>query len=116
MYGHRIVTTQTILIREVADALASGFRSEYPARDHLKGTGAVTLNMWCDELLTLYVVQQASPGEIVKATLEGCDGAPPLYAMIVAILDLRLAGGETKSLVGSCGRPAPIATNRAKCR
>ena len=39
--------------------------------------------MWIDELYTLHMSQQASPGEIVKATLEGCDGAAPLYAMIV---------------------------------
>jgi hypothetical protein len=43
----------------------------------------VRTKMWLDELLTLHMSQQASPGEIVKATLEGCDGAPPLYAMIV---------------------------------
>lgn len=45
--------------------------------------------MWTDELLTLYVSQQAGAAEIVKATKEGCDGAPPLYAMMVrAILPL----------------------------
>ena len=45
--------------------------------------------MWADELLTLQIAQQASPGEIVKATLEGCDGSPPIYAMTVnAILPL----------------------------
>jgi hypothetical protein len=39
--------------------------------------------MWIDELYTLYLSRLASPGEIVSATLEGCDGAPPLYAIIV---------------------------------
>lgn len=39
--------------------------------------------MWIDELYTLHMSEQSSFGEIVKATLEGCDGAPPLYAVIV---------------------------------
>jgi hypothetical protein len=39
--------------------------------------------MWIDELYTLHMAQQAGLTEIVNATLEGCDGAPPLYAMIV---------------------------------
>jgi hypothetical protein len=39
--------------------------------------------MWVDELYTLHMALQPSLGEIVKATLEGCDGQPPLYAMIV---------------------------------
>jgi hypothetical protein len=39
--------------------------------------------MWVDELLTLHMSQQAGPAEMVKATLEGIDGSPPLYAMIV---------------------------------
>ena len=43
----------------------------------------VRAKMWIDELYTLHMSQQASPGEIVRATLEGCDGAPPLYAIIV---------------------------------
>jgi hypothetical protein len=39
--------------------------------------------MWTDELFTLYIAQQASPAEIVKSIKEGCDGAPPLYPIIV---------------------------------
>jgi hypothetical protein len=39
--------------------------------------------MWIDELYTLHMARQASLTEIVNATLEGCDGVPPLYAMIV---------------------------------
>ena len=39
--------------------------------------------MWVDEIYTLYMSQQSSPGEIVKATMEGCDAAPPLYSIIV---------------------------------
>jgi hypothetical protein len=42
--------------------------------------------MWIDELYTLHMAQQASLGEIVKATLEGCDGAAPLYAMVVHLI------------------------------
>ncbi|MCY2987923.1 MAG: hypothetical protein NTY19_08690 [Planctomycetota bacterium] len=43
----------------------------------------VRTKVYSDEFFTLHVSQQASPGEIVKATLEGCDGAPPLYPMLV---------------------------------
>ena len=39
--------------------------------------------MWTDEIFTLLMARQAGPGEIVKATIEGSDGAPPLYAIIV---------------------------------
>jgi hypothetical protein len=39
--------------------------------------------MWTDELFTLHISRQAGAAEIVKATREGCDNAPPLYAMIV---------------------------------
>jgi hypothetical protein len=39
--------------------------------------------MWLDELYTLEMAHQAGPGSIVKATLQGADGAPPLYAIIV---------------------------------
>ena len=39
--------------------------------------------MWLDEFFTLCVAKQAGPAEIVKAIAEGCDGAPPLYSMIV---------------------------------
>lgn len=47
------------------------------------------LKLWNDELLTLYVAKQPDTAEIVKAIAEGCDGAPPLYAMMThAILPL----------------------------
>ena len=39
--------------------------------------------MWADELVTLHMSQQASLREIIKATVEGCDQLPPLYAMMV---------------------------------
>jgi hypothetical protein len=42
--------------------------------------------MWVDELLTLRISQQAGPVEMVKATLEGIDGVPPLYAMIAGAI------------------------------
>ncbi len=39
--------------------------------------------MWIDELYTLYIVRQASASEMIKALLEGCDGQPPAYDLIV---------------------------------
>lgn len=39
--------------------------------------------MWNDELFTLHTAQQAGTAEITKAILDGCDGAPPLYDLIV---------------------------------
>src|ERR1700760_3412096 len=43
------------------------------------------LKLWLDELLTFHMAQQGSSTAIVKATMDGSDGAPPLYAMIVAV-------------------------------
>ena len=43
----------------------------------------IRTKLWMDEILTLHMAQQGGPGEIVKATLDGCDNSPPLYAMIV---------------------------------
>lgn len=45
--------------------------------------GDLRNKMWVDELFTLAVANQENAKEIVKATLEGCDGAPPLYAIVV---------------------------------
>jgi hypothetical protein len=63
--------------------------------------------MWTDELFTLYISQQAGAAEIVKATLEGCDGAPPLYATIVrAILPVvrnEALAVRLPSTLGFCG-------------
>jgi len=39
--------------------------------------------MWLDELYTLYVARQAGPREIARAIIEGIDGAPPVYALMV---------------------------------
>ena len=63
--------------------------------------------MWTDELLTLYMSQQAGAAEIVKATVEGSDGAPPLYAMIVSAI-LPLVGHQAAAVrlpasLGYCG-------------
>ncbi len=41
------------------------------------------IKMWYDELDTIHMARQAGPEEIVKATLQGCDAAPPLYAIVV---------------------------------
>lgn len=43
----------------------------------------IRAKMYVDELFTLDMAKQANPSEIVKATIEGCDGMPPLYAIIV---------------------------------
>jgi Dolichyl-phosphate-mannose-protein mannosyltransferase len=63
--------------------------------------------MWIDELLTLHMSQQADAAEIVKATLDGADGAPPLYAMIVSAI-LPVVRNEAlavrlPSTLGYCG-------------
>ncbi len=44
------------------------------------------LKMWYDELFTLYVARQGSPVAVVRATLDGVDATPPLYAAIVSCL------------------------------
>lgn len=56
--------------------LAAGLLACSVARD-------VAGRMWIDELYTLHMSKQANAAEIVRATLEGCDGAAPLYAMTV---------------------------------
>src|SRR2546423_387479 len=38
--------------------------------------------MWLDEFFTLFVSQQPSIAESVRAVREGCDTAPPLYAIL----------------------------------
>lgn len=38
--------------------------------------------LWYDELNTYYVAIQPGPAAIVQATLDGCDTAPPLYAIL----------------------------------
>jgi uncharacterized membrane protein YhdT len=63
--------------------------------------------MWLDEIFTLHMAQQANPGEIVRATLEGCDGVPPLYSMLIhAILPVvrnDALAVRLPSTLGYCG-------------
>ena len=42
--------------------------------------------LWLDELYTLFSANQKSIWDIIKASLEGCDVAPPLYAILVHAL------------------------------
>jgi hypothetical protein len=42
--------------------------------------------MWLDEFFTLFLARLRSPIDIVKATMEGVDAAPPLYAVLVSWL------------------------------
>jgi hypothetical protein len=44
----------------------------------------VLIKMWLDEFFTLYLAQQHTVLDIVKATKDGLDNAPPLYAIIVS--------------------------------
>jgi hypothetical protein len=63
--------------------------------------------MWMDELIALHMSQQAGAAEIVKATLDGADGEPPLYAMMVrAILPVvrnEALAVRLPSTLGYCG-------------
>ncbi len=63
--------------------------------------------MWMDELLTLYVAQQAGPAQIIKAIKEGCDGSPPLYSIIVhtilPIVKNEALAVRLPSTLGFCG-------------
>ena len=46
----------------------------------------IHLKLWLDELNTVYITKQNGPVEIIKATAEGTDAAPPLYSIIVQSL------------------------------
>ena len=63
--------------------------------------------MWIDELYTLQMARLTSSGDIVRATLEGADGAPPLYAILVhAILPVvrsEALAVRLPSTLGYCG-------------
>jgi hypothetical protein len=73
--------------------------------------------MWTDEFFTLYMSQQPSASEIVRATLEGCDGAPPLYAMIVrAIAPVVLNPALAVRLPSTLGFCAMVICLLAFCR
>lgn len=67
---------------------------------------AARATMWVDELYTYYSSHQPSAAAVVNALLDGCDGAPPAYALIVrwlqpvlgtGVMDLRLP-----ALAGFC--------------
>ncbi len=63
--------------------------------------------MWSDEIVTLHIAKQASPAGIVQASAEGCDVAPPLYAIIVhSILPIvrhEALAVRLPSTLGYCG-------------
>lgn len=40
-------------------------------------------NLWIDDLYTYYITQQPTVKDVVAAIREGCDGSPPLYALLV---------------------------------
>ena len=42
--------------------------------------------MWLDELYTFYTASQANPVEVVRALMEGTDGMPPAYSILVNLL------------------------------
>jgi hypothetical protein len=67
--------------------------------------------MWEDELFTYYIATQSTAREAIQATLEGCDNAPPLYALITRPLlnllptpafALRLPSVFGSLLMGAC--------------
>jgi hypothetical protein len=78
-------------VSRAADAIEAAFEAHFWRWALLFGIGFVACTigidlrkkMWIDELYTLYMARQAGLREIVRATLDGCDGASPLYAMIV---------------------------------
>jgi hypothetical protein len=73
--------------------------------------------MWFDQLCTLFIARQANPVEIVKATLEGCDGAPPLYSTIVhSILPIVKSDELAVRLPSTLGFCAMILGLLAICR
>ncbi len=68
---------------------------------------AVRTMMWIDELYTFYIVQQPTASDVISAVREGCDGAPPLYALIVRMLTPIFGTGawvlRMPSTIGFCG-------------
>ena len=75
------------------------------------------LKMWNDEIVTLYVAQQGSPAEIVKATRSGMDATPPLYPIIVsAILPMVRPDALAVRLPSTLGFTAMLAFILAFCR
>ena len=62
--------------------------------------------LWFDEIVTFLVAQQPSPAQVIRAIREGCDVAPPLYALLVKSVQSVVGPGELAtrlpSLVGFC--------------
>ena len=69
--------------------------------------GDMRFKLWVDELRTLYLAQQSGPAEIIKATMEGADGAPPIYPIIVStitpIVRNEALATRLPSTLGFCG-------------
>jgi hypothetical protein len=73
--------------------------------------------MWLDELFTLFVAKESGPAQIVKAIKEGCDGLPPLYALIVhLILPVVKHDGFAVRLPATIGYGGMILCMLAFCR
>jgi Dolichyl-phosphate-mannose-protein mannosyltransferase len=67
---------------------------------------SLRLKMWIDELYTYYIVHQSNASEIIQAIKEGCDGQPPLHALIVHSLAPVFGNGtlglRLPSAIGVC--------------
>jgi hypothetical protein len=67
---------------------------------------ATHARMWIDELYTYYSSHQPSAAAVVNCLLDGCDGAPPAYALIVRWLQPVLGTGvldlRVPALAGFC--------------
>jgi hypothetical protein len=67
---------------------------------------AARAKMWVDELYTYYSSHQPSAAAVVNAIRDGCDGAPPAYALIVRWLQPLLGTGvlnlRVPALAGFC--------------
>ncbi|HEX8984902.1 MAG TPA: hypothetical protein VF767_05720, partial [Bryobacteraceae bacterium] len=68
--------------------------------------------MWIDELYTLYTAHQPTGSQVIKAIREGCDGAPPLYALIVhalgPVFGIAELGVRLPSTLGFCAMCAAL--------
>jgi hypothetical protein len=67
----------------------------------------MTKTMWIDELYTLHMALLPGVREIIKATLDGADGAPPLYSILVhallAVVHSHPLAVRLPSTLGFCG-------------
>lgn len=75
------------------------------------------IKMWMDELFTLYVAKQDGLSGIIRAIIEGCDGSPPIYAMIAQkILPLTAHEELAVRLPATIGFGCMLACVLAFCR